>query len=163
MPKTVSNSSPIIHLAKIGKLDLLRDLSEDLFIPPAVYEECIVEGKGRPEVEIIKKATRWMKIRKPQDGNLVKLLRYEIDDGEAEAIVLALEINAELLLIDDAEAREKARIYDIPVTGTLGILLQAKHEGKISSLGDLLTKLAQTGFWMNERLKAWLLKEAGEG
>ncbi|OQB53027.1 MAG: hypothetical protein BWX99_02443 [Deltaproteobacteria bacterium ADurb.Bin151] len=162
MPKTVSNSSPIIHLAKIGKLDLLRGLSGDLLIPPAVYEECIVEGRQRPDVEIIKKAARWLKVQKPQDRNLIKLLCREIDNGEAEAIALALELNADLLLLDDAEAREKARIYDIPVTGTLGILLRAKYAGEINSLRHIFLRLAKTGFWVDEKLIHRLLKEAGE-
>ena len=127
----VSNSTPIIHLAKIGKLDLLSALYGQLLVPQAVWRECTSASKGRDEIEDIRAAT-WIKTIKFND-RIVTLLRHEIDQGEAEAIALALERNASLLLLDDAEAREKARLYHLPVTGTIGVLLRARKEGLITS------------------------------
>lgn len=113
MPITVvSNSSPIIHLAKIDQLNLLSDFFGELIIPPAVYAECITEGKGRPEVARIKQAS-WLRVVPVANQNLITLLNAEIDRSEAEAIALALETQAALLLLDDADAREKARLYHL--------------------------------------------------
>ncbi len=157
----VSHSSPLIHLAKIGKLGLLHELFGDVWIPPAVYEECIVEGKERPEVVSIKNAV-WLRVTPVTDQNLVKLLYSEIDRGEAEAIALALESQAALILFDDAEAREKARLYGLTITGVIGVLLQAKKAGKFPVLSEALAALTETGFWLNHTLRDRLLAEAGE-
>ena len=94
--------------------------------------------------------------------NLVTLLNAEIDRGEAEAIALALETRAALILLDDAEAREKARLYHLKMTGLLGILLRARKSGKIASLSEKLDALRHTGFWLNTGLTDRLLCEAGE-
>jgi predicted nucleic acid-binding protein len=161
MPKAVSNSSPIIHLAKIGRLELLREFYGELFVPHAVIEECISEGHDRSEVSLIRRAD-WIHLCRVSDRNLVKLLKHDIDKGESEAIALALETNASILLLDDAEAREKARLYRIPVTGTIGILLKAKKMGKVQSLKDEIRNLTETGFWLNDNILKMLLKEAGE-
>ena len=94
--------------------------------------------------------------------NLVTLLNAEIDRGEAEAIALALETRAALILLDDAEAREKARLYHLKMTGLLGILLRARKSGKIASLSEKLDALRHTGFWLNAGLTDRLLYEVGE-
>ncbi len=73
MPKVVSNSSPLIHLAKIDQLDLLKDFFSTVIIPEAVYHECVAEGKGREEVALIK-AADWLNISQVNDKNLVRLL-----------------------------------------------------------------------------------------
>ena len=112
MQKVVSNSSPIIHLAKIGKFSLLREYYNTIMVPESVFKECVAEGKDRKEVEAIKKA-EWIRVAEVQDRKLVKLLQSSLDDGESEAIALSLESGADLILLDDADAREKARIYDI--------------------------------------------------
>ena len=89
-------------------------------------------------------------------------MESHLDYGESEAIALALEIDADLILLDDLDARETARIYDLQITGTIGILLRTKFEGKIVSLKDTLRKLMKTGFWINKKLIQELLKFAGE-
>ena len=157
----VSNSSPIIHLAKIDQLDLLPDFFGELIIPPAVYEECTTDGMGRPEVTRIKQAS-WLRVVQVANQNLVKLLNAEIDRGEAEAIALALETQASLILLDDSDAREKARLYHLKMTGLLGILLRARKSGKIVSLSKMLDALRSTGFWLSARLTDRLLREVGE-
>jgi len=157
----VSNSSPIIHLAKIDQLNLLPDFFGELIIPPAVYEECITEGKGRPEVAKIKQAS-WLRVVQVTNQNLVKLLNAEVDRGEAEAIALALETRASLILLDDADAREKARLYHLKMTGLLGVLLRARKTGRVASLSEKLDALRVSGFWLNARLTDRLLREVGE-
>lgn len=161
MQRVVSNSSPIIHLTKIGRLNLLRDYFQEIVIPEAVYRECITEGKGRSEAELIKNAD-CIKRAQVKDNKLVKLLQSTLDDGESEAIALSLEIRASLILLDDSDAREKARLYGLKITGIIGILLRAKREGKVPSLKGELKRLKETGFWIAEDLEATLLSEVGE-
>ncbi|MCP5007714.1 MAG: DUF3368 domain-containing protein [Planctomycetes bacterium] len=161
MQSVVSNSSPIIHLSKIERLNLLRDYFQEIVIPEAVYRECITEGKGRCEIELIKNAD-YIKRTLVKDNKLVRLLQSTLDDGESEAIALSLEVQASLILLDDSEAREKARLYGLKITGIIGILLRAKRERKIPSLKDELKQLKETGFWIAEDLEATLLNEVGE-
>ncbi len=161
MQKVVSNSSPLIHLAKIGKIELLKDYFSIVSIPEAVYKECIVDGKNHLEVALLKKAG-WLKISQVKDQRLVKLLQSNLDNGESEAITLSLEIDADLIVLDDSDAREKARLYGLKITGSIGILLKAKMDGKIHSLKEHLYKLRETGFRIGKELEIEFLKEAGE-
>lgn len=157
----VSNSTPLIHLAKIGRLELLREFFGEVLIPEAVYRECVIEGGGSEDAQAIKNA-EWIKVEKITDERLKRSLMIELDEGESEAIVLALEKDAELILIDDYDGREIARALGLRVAGTLGVLLKAKFTGKITSLRDELEKLKATGFWLSERLYEKILREAGE-
>ena len=97
-----------------------------------------------------------------QDKKLVKLLQSSLDDGESEAIALSLESGADLILLDDSDAREKARIYGLTVTGTLGVLLRAKKDRKISSLKENIIKLRESGFWVSDFVEERLLEASGE-
>jgi len=161
MQKVISNSSVLIHLAKINELGLLKEFYQTITIPEIVRKECIVEVESRYEVAIIKDA-EWINVEKVKDQNLVKLLRTTLDDGEAEAIALAVETNADIVLLDDSDAREKARLYGLKITGIVGILLRAKLEGKITSLKEKLAMLKETGFWIGAELEAVLLSEVNE-
>lgn len=93
----VSNASPLINLARIGQLDLLRQLYGELWIPDAVRYEVVEEGYGRAGAEEVR-AADWIKTQTVSNQPLVRVLTYELDAGEAEAIVLALEKSADLLL-----------------------------------------------------------------
>ncbi|MBI3583979.1 MAG: DUF3368 domain-containing protein [Nitrospinae bacterium] len=90
------------------------------------------------------------------------MLQTSLDDGESEAITLSLEMGANLILLDDSDARERARLYGLKIIGTIGILLHAKMDGKITLLREELNRLKKTGFWIGDKLEARLLKEAGE-
>jgi predicted nucleic acid-binding protein len=161
LPKVVSNSSPLIYLAKIGELNLLKQFFKEIIVPEAVYKECVIEGKNREDAKKIKKA-EWIKVVKIKNTNLKKALMMVLDEGEAEAITLALEESADLILLDDYEAREVARNYGLGITGTIGVLIRANFEGKIGSLEEELEKLKETGFWLSEDLYTKILRELGE-
>ena len=103
MQRVVSNSSPLIHPAKIERTELLKEYFQAITIPEAVYKECVVEGKDREEVQLIKNAS-WIRVLRVADRKLVKLLRSSLDDGGSEAIALSLEIGADLVLLDDSDA-----------------------------------------------------------
>ena len=157
--KVVSNSSPLIHLAKIKKLDLLKDIFGRIFIPKAVYDECVVEDFK--EANEIKKS-EWIIVKKIKNEDLKKALSIYLDDGEAEAITLAIEEKADLILLDDYDAREVARKYGLHITGVIGILLKAKYIEKIRRVKPYLEKLKKTGFWINDDLFLKILREIKE-
>ena len=85
-----------------------------------------------------------------------------LDEGEAEAIVLTLEERADLILLDDYEARRVARNFGLSITGTIGILIKAKYVGKIENLRSEIEKLMNTGFWIDENLVKRILRESRE-
>lgn len=92
----------------------------------------------------------------------MKLLKEELDAGESEAIVLARESGAKLILLDDRAARRKARTLGLPMIGTLGVLLMAKDRGLLPLLKPLLDTLQQVGFRMSNDLYQQVLNSAGE-
>ena len=155
MPGVISDSSTLIHLARIGRLSLLREMFEDIIIPSAVWQEVVVEGRGRAGAQEVETALNegWIRLVEVVDHLLLKMLKRELDDGEAEAIALALELKAQLLLIDESEGREVATLYDLPKTGVVGILMRARLEGRIESLRRELDALREDGgFWISEAL-----------
>ncbi len=157
----VANSGPLIHLSQIRRFYLLREFFKEILIPPAVYCEVVVEGRGRPGSREVKEAS-WIRVVEIRDKRLKNILQLVLDKGEAEAIVLALEVNADLVLLDDREARLQAKRLGLHVTGTLGILLRAKRLGLIESLKEELNKLKKAGFRISKNLEEEILKEAGE-
>lgn len=161
MPKVVCNSSPLIHLAKIGKLELLKDYFTEISIPEAVYRECVIDGKDREDAKRIENAA-WIRVVDIKNIDLKKALNTVLDEGESEAIVLALQESADLILLDDYEARELARTYGMKITGTIGLLIKAKYEGDISSIDEMLKKLRRTGFWLSDDLYTKILRDEGE-
>jgi predicted nucleic acid-binding protein len=104
----------------------------------------------------------WFKKQNITNTKLVENLNLELDRGEAEAITLALEINAELLLIDERLGRIVASRLGIEFTGVLGVLLEAKSKGLIAQVKPLLDQLRISGFWMREQLYNQVLNLASE-
>ena len=161
MPKVVCNSSPLIHLAKVGKLELLKGYFTEISIPEAVYRECVIDGKDREDAKRIENAA-WIRVVDIKNIDLKKAFNTVLDEGESEAIVLALQESADLILLDDYEARELARTYGLKITGTIGLLIKAKYEGDISSIDEMLKKLRRTGFWLSDDLYTKILRDEGE-
>ncbi|MCZ7359314.1 MAG: DUF3368 domain-containing protein, partial [Candidatus Methanoperedens sp.] len=141
------------------KLELLQDLFDTVLIPEAVYRECVIEGKDRDDARKIKNASR-LQVRVIRNIELKKALNTVLDEGESEAIALALQEEADFILLDDYEAREFARIYGLKITGTIGVLLKAKFSGRISNLVEILEKLRETGYWLDENLYSEILRNA---
>jgi uncharacterized protein len=127
----ISNASPLINLARIGKLGLLHQLYRELTIPEAVWREVVVEGAGQPAAEELKTAV-WIKTCAVTNKLLVHALQQELDGGEAEAIALALEVGADLLLMDERLGRETARHLGLRYTGLIGVLIESKRKGLIN-------------------------------
>ncbi len=158
----ISDSSPLIHLSQIGCLNILKELFGEILIPPAVYREVVIDGLERPGSREVKEAS-WIKVVEVRNMHLKRILQLSLDEGEAETIVLALEINADRVLLDDREARLQAKRLGLRVTGTLGVLLRAKKLGLVGGLKEELNKLREFGFRISKDLEEDILKAAGEG
>jgi predicted nucleic acid-binding protein len=155
MRLVVSDSSTLIHLASIGRLPLLKQFYTRITITPAVWREVVEQGGGRAGAVEVANACQagWIEVVAPADKSLVRLLRRDLDNGESEAITLAIERQADLIFLDESEARRIAEIYDLSKTGVIGILIRAKREGQIDSLRAELDRLRKLGgFWIEDRL-----------
>ena len=148
----VSNTSPITNLATVGQLNLLQHLYSEIIIPQAVYIELTgldYQVPGTREVQTFS----WIQTQQVRDVDRVEDLCAELDPGEAEAIVLAIELNAERLLIDDQQGRNAATRLGLEITGILGILLIAKRRHLISTVKPTLDALIeQANFRVSSRL-----------
>jgi len=159
---TVSNSSPIINLARIGDLELLCKLYHELIIPEAVWQEIVVDGVGQPGAEEVKVA-KWIKTRPVTNKHLIRALQQELDAGESETIALSLEEESELILMDERLGRETARYFGIRFIGLIGILIEAKRKGIISEVKHHLDKLRDiAGFRVSNSLYMRILQDEKE-
>jgi predicted nucleic acid-binding protein len=158
----VSNSSALINPARIGKHELLRDLYGVVCIPEAVWQEAVVKGEGQAGASEIKSAP-WIKAQGVKNAELVKALRQELDPGEAEAIALALETQAELLLMDERLGRDTARHLGLRFTGLIGLLVEAKRKGLIANIkGELDALRDVAGFRIADSLYRQILRDEKE-
>jgi uncharacterized protein len=158
----VSDTSPINNLAAINQLHLLQQLYGTVLIPEAVYQELTDPDfpvAGAKEVQTF----TWIQIRAIEDRTMLKALSSELDPGEAEAIVLALEMKAEQVLIDERRGRMIAARLNLHYTGILGVLVEAKSQGFISTVKPLLDDLInKAGFWVAEPLYKSVLRLVNE-
>ena len=158
---SVSDSSPIISLAAIDRLELLRSIFTSVVIPQAVYDE-IVAGNDRPGSEIAH--GNWIDVRKVESQRRVKQLMTSahLHLGESETIVLAGELKAAYVILDDQAARKTAHRKAIPVIGTLGVLLVAKATNLISEVEPCLRQLIAAGKYVDPVTYRDILVRAGE-
>ena len=159
MPKVVSNTTPIISLLKLNRIEILKELYRQIHIPFAVYQEVEV-GKNKGYYQELTKID-WIIISKVKDEQAVKYF-LDLDAGEAEAIVLASETNANLIILDEKLGRFHAKHAGLNVTGTIGVLIKAKKNGLIKELKPLLTELTQKDVWISDKLKWEILKQVDE-
>jgi hypothetical protein len=161
----VSNTSPVLNLAIIGQLSLLREQFGEIWIPAAVLEELRVE-EDLPGSQAAGEALEagWLRVEEVKDQALAQVLQRDLDRGEAEAIVLAVQVKAERVLLDEREGRRVAKSLGLKVTGVLGILLRARREGRLPSLRKAMDELRErAGFRIGAELYADLIRESGEG
>ena len=162
--RAVSNTSPISGLAYIGRLGLLRSRFTEVWIPPEVRQEL----KAHPDASAlteIENAIRdnWIQLGAPSRSRLLPTLSYPLDLAEAEAIALATEINADVVLLDEREGRRLATQAGLRVTGILGLLLRAKLNGEITALKPEIHLLrTRANFFIAQQLESEILSLAGE-
>jgi predicted nucleic acid-binding protein len=158
----VSNTSPIVNLAAVGRLELLRSLYGKVIIPQSVHDEIVIAGAGQPGATEVE-AFDWIETRQVADRALVDSLRLELDDDEAEAITLAVELKADLILLDERKGRVIAVRLGLRFIGLVGMLAEAKHNGLISAIRPIMNDLiGKAGFWIGQELYDRILQVAGE-
>lgn len=153
----VSDASPIIVLLKTNKLSILKELFEKVIIPKAVYKEITVKEYEKTIFNKIE----WIETRSIRNTGLLVLLEKLVDRGEAEAIVLAQELKTTLLL-DDAKARKHAKLLNINIIGTLGVIKLAKNHGLIPSANEVIDDMLAKGYYIEDKLIKTLLKDLNE-
>jgi len=150
----VSDTSPILNLAAVDKLHLLRDLYAEIVVPPAVQGEL-----SRNAIQLDRS---WIRVVAAQNQNEVAVLREQLDPG-AEAIVVAAELEADLLLADEKRGRRIAIDRGLEVTGLLGVLAEAKARGLISRCQPVLDDMIRVaGFWIGDDLRSRYLQGLNE-
>lgn len=155
----VSNAGPLIALSRIGRLDILFELYSTIVVPNAVFAE-VTHDPDMPGAAEIRQAQQISVVSVAQPAQVTRLL-FWLDQGESEAIVLAQELGA-TLLIDERKARTISAALGIPLTGTVGVLLEAKRSGIVSQIQPLLDNMLLAGVRLSTRLYNNALKLAGE-
>ena len=156
----ISNTSPVLNLAIIGRLDLLKLQFGTVFIPQAVLQELRLE-EDLPGTPAIRQAidSGWLVVQGITNVPLVQALKRELDAGESEAIALALEQSADWVLLDEREGRRVAKTFGLNVVGIIGVLLRAEKQSQIEAFEQEITALkTQAGFWINPALLADIRK-----
>lgn len=158
MKKVVSNATPIISLASVDKLSLLKDIFGKVYVPRAVVNE-IRTGKypGHKELD-----SDFFEIAEVNNKINLSFLLNDLDLGEAESIVVAKEIEADLLLIDERLGYKMAQLQELPVIGTLTVLLMGKKRGLIQAVKPVLDEMIEKGRWYSEKVYNHFLKSIGE-
>lgn len=155
----VSDTTPIISLIKINRLDLLQKFFGEICIPEAVYRELTANVAFKNEADIVK-ASDFLKPSSVQNRKALEVLQAAggLDDGESEAIILADELHSDALIINERKGRKVAQKLGIQITGTIGIMIQAHAENMISS--DEIKMYLEQLKNSNIRLSDSLIREA---
>ena len=158
----VSDTSPVSNLFLIGELDLLRRIYNEILMPKAVMDELIELEKFGINIDAVKQS-EWIKCFEVTERNNVNELLSELDLGEAESIVLAKELHADWLLIDETKGRKIAKDNGLQTIGLLGVLLLAKKEGIINEVKPYVEQLiSKAKFRISQELFQRILTLANE-
>ena len=155
----IVNNTPLVALWILGRLDLLRELYDEVLIPQAVYEEFVATERAVRQAAL--GSAPWIRpvlLANPQRARVY----IGLDLGEAEVLALAEERAARLVIIDELKGRRYAQRLEMPLTGTLGLLLLAKERGLVANLAPLLVELQEAGLYLSAALIDRALRLAGE-
>ncbi|MBK8050067.1 MAG: DUF3368 domain-containing protein [Anaerolineales bacterium] len=159
----VSNTSPLTNLAAIGQFDLLQKLFGSLYVCQAVIGELSADGQMWPGAAETNTAS-WIDVHRVVDRHTVDALRLGLDAGEAETIALALQLGADLVLLDEQAGRRAAQYLDLNVMGVVGLIVRARQRELVPAVRPLLDDLRQlAGFYLSESVYNHALDLAGEG
>jgi hypothetical protein len=151
---TVSNTTALTTLLKVGRADLLAELFGEVLIPPAVQQELLQHHGIIPPCCVV---------RRVAESSRLQRLLAQADAGEAEAISLAVAINADLLLIDDKKGRRLAQAEGVRCLGLPALVLAARQRHLIPSIAGFLDLLERQGnFCLSARAGVGLMAQAGE-
>lgn len=164
MRAAVSNATPLMYLAKVGKINFLRKLFDKIYIPSEVFEEVITEGKrlNRKEILLIENliSDGFIEIGEVKSGSEIKSLH----EGEAKAIALCRELHLGTILIDDKEGYEFSKLLDLSPLRTTALLLKFYKENLFGykEFCDVLLELSEEGYFMSAKVYEELIKTARE-
>lgn len=155
----VSDTSPLTNLIQIQRLSILKDIFGNVVITPSVYKElCVI-----PEQQKVLAEQNWIHVKESADKQMVHHLEKNLDKGEAESISLAIELQADYLLIDEWKGREIAEGFGLRIVGLLGILIKAKASGLIEHVKPVLDQLInEAGFFIHNSLYNKIVELAKE-
>lgn len=156
----IVNASPLILLGKVGRLNLLVALADELIVPRAVLREVQARKNETAITEHLKQEQRFHIAEDTAVPPL--LLAWDLGAGETQVIALALKSNRKRVVLDDLEARRCARAMDLPLIGTLGVVTRAKRLGIIERARPVIQQLRQVGLYMTDELVEGMLSEVGE-
>lgn len=162
MSGVVSNSTPLIYLAKTGRIDLLRKVFGKVFIPQEVKVEVVDKGKllGEEDAYIVEKAISegWLKVL---SAEMIEA-PMRLHEGEVAALSLAKKLKISIVLLDEVSARSAARLLDLTPRGTVFVLLKAleKKEIDLDECIEALNQLISEGFRLKEEVYMETVKEA---
>ena len=147
----VADTSPINYLIWIEQSDVLPRLYGRVLIPASVYDELADDDAPKPVRDWIGQPPGWLEVRKPSLSPDPELMRADLDKGECDAILLAQELHADELIIDDLPGRKEAERRHLHFIGTLGILQAAAKEGMLD-FQEALDRLCRTNFHISQAL-----------
>jgi len=159
----VGDAGPLIALARIDRLELLRALYGSIWVPEPVWEEVVINGEGLPGATAVAEVDWILRREATVDAPLTLSLRGLLDRGEAAAIALATSVKADLLLIDERRGRVIAKRLGLPIKGTLGVLLAAQRGGHLDAIAPSVEALRSAGLYLSDALVKSVLEVAGEG
>ncbi len=160
MSRRLVNASPLIFLAKLGRLELLRLGAQEVLVPSGVLEE--VRAKPDVGAELIERYLgTWLKVCHLTRREVLRFLP-DLGEGEKEVIAQALQEDIVSIALDDLDARRVARRMGLEPIGTVGLLLAARKRSMLPSLKQELEHLKALGFWVSDSLYSLALQEAGE-
>ena len=162
--RIIADTGPIIALAKIGKISLLKSIARgEVLIPPMVYKELF--GKiGSESNEIDRALNTFIRIKREITlDEATEMALADLSEGEKQAIGLASGLGKDvLLLLDDLAGRRVAEKLNIPTAGVIGILLVSKEKGFVESVGPLIEGLRNNGYWLSDDVIITAKRLAGE-
>lgn len=161
MRKVIVNSTPLIALCHVDKLSVLKQLYGEIVIPKAVYNEISVKEDSICK-KTVDESLDWIHIQEIQNYMAKAMFKSQLHEGEVEVMILSMEQQADVVIIDDQNAKKYAKYLELPVTGTLGVLVKAKQKGYISELKPILAGLVQNGIYIKSTLIELCLKQVGE-
>jgi predicted nucleic acid-binding protein len=155
----VVNASPLIFLAHIDALSLLKQLADEVIVPFSVHKE-VLAGAGRGPGTIPFELPDWIDLH--EDLPLVsEIAGWDLGAGESQVLAHAV-LSSREAVMDDLQGRRCARALGVPVTGTLGVILRAKRSGLVPAARPLVEALLKKGLYLSRDLTEQALSEVGE-
>lgn len=146
----IADTSCLIVLSKLNLFHLLQQLYTEVVVTPKIADEFV---SPLPE---------WVLIRRPENSEIQKRLENQLDQGEASALALALELNDCLLILDDLHGRKVAAALNLEFTGTLGVLVRAKQLGHLPAVKPILDLLKEIKFRISSDVEKFILNQCNE-